>query len=86
MSDRKDSTRIKYSLLGYEGKLANELKLQKNSNFIQQISHEDLDRINLGSLSTYTYNIENERVKNWLKSLVFSYKREVEMVFDEKNK
>ena len=86
MSDRKDSTRIKYSLLGYEGKLANELKLQKNSNFIQQISHEDLDRINLGNLSTYTYSIENERVKNWLKSLVFSYKREVEMVFDEKNK
>ena len=86
MSDRKDSTRIKYSLLGYEGKLANELKLQKNSNFIQQISHEDLDRINLGNLSTYTYSIENERVNNWLKSLVFSYKREVEMSFDEKNK
>ena len=86
MSDRKDSTRIKYSLLGYEGKLANELKLQKNSNFIQQISHEDLDRINLGNLSTYTYSIENDRVKNWLKSLVFSYKREVEMSFDEKNK
>ena len=86
MSDRKDSTRIKYSLLGYEGKLANELKLQKNSNFIQQISHEDLDRINLGNLSTYTYSIKNDRVKNWLKSLVFSYKREVEMSFDEKNK
>ena len=86
MSDRKDSTRIKYSLLGYEGKLANELKLQKNSNFIQQISHEDLDRINLGNLSTYTYSIKNDRVKNWLKSLGFSYKREVEMSFDEKNK
>ena len=77
MSDRKDSTRIKYSLLGYEGKLANELKLQKNSNFIQQISHEDLDRINLGNLSSYSHSIENEKVKNWLKSLVFSYKREV---------
>ena len=86
MSDRKDSTRIKYSLLGYEGKLANELKLQDNTNFIQQISHEDLDRINLGNLSTYTYSIKNDRVKNWLKSLVFSYKREVEMSFDEKNK
>ena len=86
MSDRKDSTRIKYSLLGYEGKLANEIKLQENTNFPTMISHEDLDRINLGNLSTYTYSIENERVKNWLKSLVFSYKREVEMVFDEKNK
>ena len=75
MSDRKDSTRIKYSLLGYEGKLANELKLQKNSNFIQQISHEDLDRINLGNLSTYSHSIENDKVKNWLKSLVFSYKK-----------
>ena len=86
MSDRKDSTRIKYSLLGYEGKLANELKLQKNTNFPMMISHEDLDRINLGNLSTYTYSIKNDRVKNWLKSLVFSYKREVEMSFDEKNK
>jgi len=86
MSDRKDSTRIKYSLLGFDGKLANELTLQENTNFIQQISHEDLDRINLGNLSTYTYSIENDRVKNWLKSLVFSCKREVEMVFDEKNK
>ena len=75
MSDRKDSTRIKYSLLGFDGKLANELTLQENTNFIQQISHEDLDRINLGNLSTYTYSIENDRVKNWLKSLVFSYKK-----------
>ena len=86
MSDRKDSTRIKYSLLGYEGKLSNELQLQENSNFIQQISHEDLDRINLGNLSTYTYSIKNDRVKNWLKSLVFSYKKQKEMSFDEKNK
>jgi len=86
MSDRKDSTRIKYSLLGFDGKLANELTLQENTNFIQQISHEDLDRINLGNLSTYSHSIENDRVKNWLKSLVFSCKREVEMVFDEKNK
>jgi len=86
MSDRKDSTRIKYSLLGFDGKLANELTLQENTNFIQQISHEDLDRINLCNLSTYSHSIENDRVKNWLKSLVFSCKREVEMVFDEKNK
>ena len=81
MSDRKDSTRIKYSLLGYEGKLANELKLQENSNFIQQISHEDLQVLTVGNLSTYTHSIENERVKNWLKSLVFSYKKEKEMDF-----
>ena len=86
MSDRKNSTRIKYSLLGFDGKLANELKLQENSNFIQQISHEDLDRINLGNLSTYSHSIKNERVKNWLKSLVFSYKKQKEMSFDEKNK
>ena len=86
MSDRKDSTRIKYSLLGYEGKLANELKLQKNSNFIQQISHEDLQVLTVGNLSSYTYSIKNERVNNWLKSLVFSYKKQKEMVFDEKNK
>ena len=85
MSDRKDSTRIKYSLLGYEGKLANELKLQKNSNFIQQISHDDLQVLTVGNLSSYTHSIENKEVKNWLKSSVFSYKREVEMSFDEKN-
>ena len=86
MSDRKDSTRIRYSLLGYEGKLANELKLQENSNFIQQISHDDLQVLTVGNLSSYTHSIENKEVKNWLKSLVFSYKREVEMSFDEKNK
>ena len=40
-----------------------------------QMSHEDLDRINLGNLSTYTYSIENEKVRNWLKSLKFSYKK-----------
>ena len=86
MESRKDSTRIKYSLLGYEGKLANELKLQKNSNFIMQISHDDLQVLTVGNLSSYTHSIENKEVKNWLKSLVFSYKREVEMSFDEKNK
>ena len=86
MESRKDSTRIKYSLLGYEGKLANELKLQKNSNFIMQISHDDLQVLTVGNLSSYTHSIKNDRVKNWLKSLVFSYKREVEMSFDEKNK
>ncbi len=75
MSDRKDSTRIKYSLLGYEGKLANELKLQENTNFPMMISHEDLQVLTVGNLSTYTYSIKNDRVKNWLKSLVFSYKK-----------
>ena len=86
MSDRKDSTRIKYSLLGYEGRLDNELRLQENSNFPMQLSHEDLQALTVGNLSTYTYSIKNDRVKNWLKSLAFSYKREVEMSFDEKNK
>ena len=86
MSDRKDSIRKKYSLLGFNQKLSNELQLQSGTSFIMQISHEDLDRINLGNLSSYSHSIENDRVKNWLKSLVFSYKREVEMGFDEKNK
>ena len=86
MSDRKDSIRKKYSLLGFNQKLSNELQLQSGTSFIMQISHEDLDRINLGNLSTYSHSIENDKVKNWLKSLVFSYKREVEMSFDEKNK
>ena len=86
MSDRKDSIRKKYSLLGFNQKLSNELQLQSGTSFIMQISHEDLDRINLGNLSSYSHSIENKEVKNWLKSLVFSYKREVEMNFDEKNK
>ena len=72
---RKDSIRKKYSLEGFTGKLGNELALQPNSNFVMQMSHEDLDRINLGNLSTYTYSIENEKVRNWLKSLKFSYKK-----------
>lgn len=75
MESRKDSIRKKYDLYGYVGKLSNELQLQENTNFIKQISHEDLDRINLGNLSSYSYSIENDRVRNWLKSLVFSYKK-----------
>jgi len=75
MESRKNSTRIKYSLLGYEERLDNELRLQENSNFPMQLSHEDLQVLTVGNLSSYTYSIENDRVKNWLKSLVFSYKK-----------
>ena len=58
----------------------------EGTKFPMQLSHEDLQVLTVGNLSSYTHSIENERVKNWLKSLVFSYKREVEMSFDEKNK
>ena len=86
MVDRKNSIKRKYNLENFDGRLGNELQLMEGTKFPVQISHEDLDRINLGNLSTYTYSIKNDRVKNWLKSLGFSYKREVEMSFDEKNK
>ena len=86
MSDRKNSIKRKYNLENFDGRLGNELQLQPNSNSPMQISHDDLQVLTVGNLSTYTYSIENEKVKNWLKSLVFSYKREVEMSFDEKNK
>ena len=72
MVDRKNSIKRKYNLENFDGRLGNELQLMAGTKFPVQISHEDLDRINLGNLSTYTYSIENERVKNWLKSLVFS--------------
>ena len=76
MTDRKHSIRKKYSLDGFVGKLGNELQLQEGTNFIQQISHEELDVLTVGNLNTYTYSIENDKVRNWLKSLKFSYKKE----------
>ena len=86
MSDRKNSIKRKYNLENFNGRLGNELQLMEGTKFPVQISHDDLQVLTVGNLSTYTYSIENEKVKNWLKSLVFSYKREVEMSFDEKNK
>lgn len=75
MVDRKNSIKRKYNLENFDGRLGNELQLMEGTKFPVQISHEDLDRINLGNLSTYSHSIENDRVKNWLKSLVFSYKK-----------
>ena len=86
MVDRKNTIKRKYNLENFDGRLGNELQLMEGTKFPVQISHEDLQPLTVGNLSTYTHSIENERVKNWLKSLVFSYKREVEMSFDEKNK
>ena len=73
---RRDSIRKKYSLERFVGKLSNELQLQDGTNFIKQISHEELDVLTVGNLNTYTYSIENDKVRNWLKSLKFSYKKE----------
>ena len=86
MVDRKNSIKRKYNLENFDGRLGNELQLMEGTKFPVQISHEDLDRINLGNLSSYSHSSENDRVKNWLKSLVFSYKKQKEMSFDEENK
>lgn len=80
------STREKYGLQNFKGKLDNELQLMNGTNSPMQISHEDLQPLTVGKTLSYTYSIENEKVKNWLKSLVFSYKKQKEMSFDEKNK
>ena len=81
MNSRKDSIRKKYSLQGFNEKLGNELKLQDGTPFVMQLSHEELDKLTVGNLESYTHSIENSKVKEWLKSLRFSYKREVETNF-----
>ena len=86
MVDRKNSIKRKYNLENFDGRLGNELQLMRGTKFPVQISHDDLQVLTVGNLSSYTYSIENERVNNWLKSLVFSYKKQKEMSFDEKNK
>ena len=86
MVDRKNSIKRKYNLENFDGRLGNELQLMEGTKFPVQISHDDLQVLTVGNLSSYTHSIENEKVKNWLKSLVFSYKKQKEMSFDEKNK
>ena len=81
MNSRKNSIRKKYNLENFNGKLDNELQLQNRTNFVMQLSHEELDKLTVGNLESYTHSIENSKVKEWLKSLRFSYKREVEMNF-----
>lgn len=81
MNSRKNSIRKKYNLENFNGKLDNELQLQNGTNFVMQLSHEELDKLTVGNLESYTHSIENSKVKEWLKSLRFSYKREVEMNF-----
>ena len=66
---RKDSIRKKYSLERFVGKLSNELQLQEGTNFIKQISHEELDVLTVGNLNTYTRNIEDEGVLEYMKNL-----------------
>ena len=81
MVDRKNSIKRKYNLENFDGRLGNELQLMNGTNSPMQISHEDLQVLTVGNLSSYTYSIENKEVKNWLKSLVFSYKKQKEMDF-----
>ena len=66
---RKDSIRKKYSLERFVGKLSNELQLQEGTNFIKQISHEELDVLTVGNLNTYTRNIEDKGVLEYMKNL-----------------
>ena len=72
MSERKDSIRKKYSLLGFTQKLGNELQLQSGTNFIMQVEGSDLP--SCGNLCDYS--IKDERVVDYMKSLRFSYERE----------
>ena len=81
MVDRKNSIKRKYNLENFDGRLGNELQLMEGTKFPVQISHDDLQVLTVGNLSSYTHSIENDKVKNWLKSLVFSYKKQKEMDF-----
>ena len=76
LSERKDSIRKKYSLLGFTQKLGNELQLQSGTNFIMQVEGSDLP--SCGNLCDYSISIKDERVVDYMKSLKFSYKREKE--------
>ena len=81
MVDRKNSIKRKYNLENFDSRLGNELQLMEGTKFPVQISHDDLQVLTVGNLSSYTHSIENDRVRNWLKSLVFSYKKQKEMDF-----
>ena len=74
MSDRKNSIRKKYNLEDYNQKLDNELQLIENSNFVQLLSHEELDKLKCGNLSTYTKNIEDEGVRDMLRNFKSDYR------------
>ena len=74
MSDRKNSIRRKYNLEDYNQKLDNELQLIEGTNFVKMLSHEELDKLKCGNLSTYTKNIEDEGVKEMLRNLKSDYR------------
>ena len=73
MSDRKNSIRKKYSLVGFTEKLGNELALQSGTNFPMQVDGDDLP--SCGNLCDYSISIKDEKVVEYMKSLKFSYKR-----------
>lgn len=73
LSERKDSIRRKYSLQDFKGKLANELDLHDGTNMVRLLSHEELDRLKCGNLSSYTKNIEDEGVREMLRNLKSDY-------------
>jgi hypothetical protein len=78
LSDRKNSIRKKYNLQDYVGKLDNELKLMEGTNFVMQLGVEDLQKLTVGNIETFTLSIKDKKVVEYMKSLRFSYKREID--------
>ena len=74
MSERKNSIRRKYSLQDFKGKLANELDLHDGTNMVRLLSHEELDKLKCGNLSSYTKNIEDKGVREMLKNYKSDYR------------
>ena len=77
MVDRKHSIRKKYSLLPEEkisnGWCTQEVECSEHPQLYMDV--ELIKATTVGNLSTYSKSIEDKKVKEWLKSLTFSYKK-----------
>ena len=75
MTDRKHSIRKKYSLEPEE-KIGNGWDTYEFENAKNVYMDVELIKVTtVGNLSTYSRSITDPRVKDWLKSLKFSYKK-----------
>ena len=74
LSERKNSIRRKYGLENYVGKLGNELALMEDTNFPMMLDGEDLQKLTVGNLNSYTKNILEEGVLEMMKGLKSDYR------------
>ena len=88
MVDRKHSIRKKYSLEPeqeiHNGWCTQEVECSEHPQLYMDV--ELIKATTVGNLESYSRSITDSKTREWLKSLKFSYKREVEMILDEKDK